>query len=150
MHVGKNYELHPAYRPWSANFTYPDWAPASFTISIADWAGAAAALVPATPLVLTPSGPTPALDARYECPLFDLGGGVQATLLIDFYVVSHTDLGMRVGGDWGVNGDLPDVPNYHFSGQWINFSSYIIGTSTAPELYLQPTRLVWAATPWPP
>jgi len=150
MHVGKNYELYPAFRPWSARSTYPDWAPKSFTISTATWAGTASGSVPATPLVLDAVGPIAGPRARYACPLFDFGGGVEATLQVDFYLVDHLQLKMRIGGDWGVNGVLPDAATYNFFAQWTSFSSFIGSTSTPPELYLQPTRLVWAATPWPP
>jgi len=150
MHKGRNYALWPQYRPFSAGSNYPDWAPASIDVTDVTWQGSAATSAPDAPFTLFPSGVTPAIRARYECTLFDHGAGEYAVLFLDFYIVLKRFLKMRVGGDWGVNGELPDVAGYNFNGQWTSFSSFFNGTSTPPEDYLMPLHLVWEATPYPP
>jgi len=148
MHKGRVYELWPPYRFLGPNHTYPYWPPASITVTTATWAGTEAASVPTAPLLLQPTGLTPTLRARYECPLFDHGGGHTATLCVDFYVFDLWKTGMRIAGDWGVDGSLPDVPQYNRQPGFASFDSLFNSTGTPAEAYLRPTRLVWEATPY--
>lgn len=149
MHKGRVYELEPRYRVFAANNNYPsNWPPAKILVTTATWAGTAAADAPAAPFHLEPTGVTGDLHARYEHVLWDNGGGDHAILAIEWSVDNLTQLKMRVMGDWGINGDLPDNANYYFAPTWSSFSSFINGTSTPPEDFLRPTRLVWEANPY--
>lgn len=149
MHKGRPYGLEPRYRVFAANNTYSsNWPPASIEVTTATWAGTAAADAPEAPFYLHPTGVTADLHARYEHTLWDHGGGDHAILAIEWSVFNLWQLKMRVMGDWGINGDLPDNANYYFAPTWSSFSSFINGTSTPPEDFLRPTRLVWQATPY--
>jgi len=115
MHKGRVYELEPRYRVFAANNNYPvNWPPAKILVTTATWAGTAAASAPAAPFHLEPTGVTSDLHARYEHTLWDNGGGDHAILAIEWSVDNLTLLKMRIMGDWGVNGDLPDNANYYF------------------------------------
>jgi len=149
MHKGRVYELEPRYRVFAANNNYPsNWPPASISVTLATWAGTAAASAPAAPFSLLPTGVTNDLHARYESDPFDIGGGEDGVLAIEWSVFNQYQLKMRIMGDWGSHGDLPDNANYYFASTWSSFSSFINGTSTPPEDFLRPTRLVWEATPY--
>jgi len=149
MHKGRVYELEARYRVFAANNTYPsNWPPASITVETATWAGTAAAFGPAAPFYLLPTGITPDLHARYESDPFDIGGGEDGVLGVEFSVVNSYQLAMRITGDWGSHGSLPDNVSWYISAQWSSMSSFFNGTSTPPELFLRPHQLVWVATPW--
>lgn len=149
MHKGRVYELEPRYRVFAANNTYPsNWPAASLSVTLATWAGTAAASAPAAPFSLFPTGITAGLAARYETVLWDNGGGDHAILGWEWTVFNSIHLKMRITGDWGINGGLPDNANYYFSDQWSSFSSFINGTSTPGENFLRPTRIIWEATPY--
>jgi hypothetical protein len=148
MHKGRLYELWPEYRTFCGEYPYPAWAPARWKISTATWSGSAAALAPGAPLYLTPTGVNASLEACYECPLFNSGGGVRATLLFFAYLSSPTHCRMRVGGDWGVNGSLPNDGHYNFDFPWDPFAASFLSSGTPAEAYLRPTTLIWDADPY--
>lgn len=148
MHKGPLYELEPRFRSWCQEYPYPNWAPASWTISVATWTGTAAASPPSTPLYLVASGVTAGNECLYECPLFDTGGGVFATLQLSCYLDTPTSVLRRIGGDWGPHGQLPNAARYRFPNPWSPFSAFITNGTTAPELYLAPSRLVFDPTPY--
>jgi len=149
MHKGPIYELEPRYRVFAANNNYPsNWPAAKILVTTATWAGTAAASAPAAPFYLEPTGVTVDLHARYEHILWDNGGGDHAILAIEWSVFNLTQLKMRIMGDWGVNGSLPDNANYYRPPVWSTFSGFINGTSTPPEDFLRPTRLIWEANPY--
>lgn len=145
MHKGQSYELWQEYRTYCAEYPYPLWAPARWKITTATWAGTAAALAPGPPLYFAPTGVDSSLRACYECPLYNSGGGVFATLQFFAYLATPTHCKMRIGGDWGVNGSLPDDFHHNFDFPWDPFSSFILSSGTAAEAYLRPTQLEWEA-----
>jgi len=148
MHKGRLYELCQEFRIFNGEAPYPHWFPQTWLISTASWAGSAASLVPAAPLDLVAVGVDSSLRAVYECPLFDSGGGVYATLKFYAYLTSPTTVEGRVGGDWGVNGELPDIFNYHTNQPSQPLSKFFTSGSTPAEAYLRPTHLIWAAKPY--
>lgn len=143
MHKGPLYELYQAYRPFCGEYSYPQWAPAQWKITTAIWSGSQAASVPATPLYLTAVGITPSLRARYECPLFDTGGGVWATLIWEAYLASNIICLGLLGGDWGPHGSLPVAPTYGTLSPWDALSRGFGNTGTSAEAYLHPDALIW-------
>ncbi len=148
MHKGPVYELWQEYRTFCGEYPYPLWAPAAWEISHATWAGTAAGLVPGTPLYLLPTGINAALEAVYECDLFDFGGGVRATLQYIVKVSTATHAVGRTGGDWGVNGTLPVSPVYEDDFPWDPHAKAYGTTGTPAEAYLRPTVLEWDARPY--
>lgn len=148
MHKGPLYELWQEYRTFCGEYPYPQWAPASWTIHTASWAGTASGLVPATPLHLIATGINASLECCYECPLFDSGGGVYATLQLFAFLAHPTAVNGWVGGDWGVHGNLPRVANYHLDTPFNPLSKGFGSSGTAPEAYLRPVTLGWDPTPY--
>lgn len=148
MHKGRLYELALEYRTYSAEYPYPAWAPRSWTLGTANWAGTAAALVPSAPLVLAATGVDGSLRACYECPLFDLGSGVHAILTFKIELVSRTHVEGWIGGDWGINGNLPHSANYNIPQPFNPISKAFVSSGTAAEAYLRPTLLIGPQTPY--
>lgn len=148
MHKGRSYELRQEYRTFCGEYPYPLWAPARWKITTATWAGTAAALAPGPPLYFTATGVNGSLEACYECELFNFGAGVRATLQFFAYLDSSTHCKMRLGGDWGVNGSLPDDFHHNFDFPWDPFSSFILSSGTAAEAYLRPVHFEWEADPY--
>jgi len=149
MHKGRAYELEPRYRVFAANNFYPTaWPAASLTVEAVTWAGTAAALAPAAPFLLLPTGVTADLHARYEAVLWDNGGGDHAILAFEWIIFNSWQLKRRLLGDWGINGSLPDVANYYFSQSWHGFDTNIISAGTPAEAFLRPSYMRWNATPY--
>lgn len=145
MHKGPVYELWQEYRGWCGEYPYPLWAPAAWEITTATWAGTAAALAPGATLYFTPTGVNAGLECCYECPLFDFGGGVSATLQFFAYLSSPTHCKFRLGGNWGINGNLPNAPQYITDFPWDPHAKVYGSAGTPAEAYLRPVTMIWQA-----
>jgi len=146
MHKGRAYELAQECRIYCVEYPYPLWAPKSWTCTVHTFSGTAAALTPTGNLIVPFKEINASLEAVYECTLFDMGSGVYAKLQAFYWMESPTSCAGRIGGDWGVNGNLPDHPRYHYTQPWNGINKGFSPGISAPELYLAPTALLWEPT----